>query len=69
MRNDNDSYHFHWWHWLIIIAVIFIVLGIAFTWISNMKHNNNQSYINGVEQTIEHPVDKTENAVKDITNK
>lgn len=66
MDNYND-YHWHWWHWVILIGVIFVVLGLGYTWISNMKNNKHQSYINGVEQTIEHPIDKTENAVNDIT--
>lgn len=61
-----DEHHWHWWHWLILIAVIFIVLGIGYTWISNMKNDKDQSYVNGIEQTIEHPIDKTQNAVNDV---
>lgn len=61
-----DNHHWHWYHWLILIAVIFIVLGSGYTWISNMKNNKDQSYVNGIEQTIEHPIDKTQNAVNDV---
>ena len=61
-----DDHHWHWYHWLILIAVIFIVLGSGYTWISNMKNNKDQSYVNGIEQTIEHPIDKTQNAVNDV---
>lgn len=65
MDNHND-YHWHWWHWVILIAVIFVCLGLGYTWISNMKNNKNQSYINGIEQTIEHPIDSTKNAINNI---
>ena len=65
MDNHND-YHWHWWHWLIIIIVVLVGLGIAYTWINNMKNNNNQSYVRGVEQTIEHPIDSTKNAINNI---
>lgn len=61
-----DGQHWHWWHWLIIIAVVFIVMGIAYTFIGNISNNRHQSYVRGVEETIEHPIDKTENVVKDI---
>lgn len=63
-HNDN---HWHWWHWVLLVIVILIGLGIAYTWISNVTNHKNQSYLNGVQQTIEHPIHKTENAVTDIT--
>lgn len=68
MHND---FHFRWWHWLIIIVVIFIVVGIAVTLMNNYEivKKNDQSYVHGIEETIEHPIDTTENVVNDITNK
>lgn len=66
---DNHDYHWHWWHWLIIIAVVLIGLGIAYTWINNydIVKENDQSYMRGIEETIEHPIDTTQNAVTDLT--
>lgn len=68
MHND---FHFRWWHWLIIIVVIFIVVGIAVTLMNNYEivKKNDQSYVHGIEETIEHPIDTTENVVNDITDK
>lgn len=67
----NNDYHWHWWHWLLIIVVTFIVLGIGYTWIKNydIVRTNDQSYVNGTKQVIEHPIQSTENAINDMINK
>lgn len=61
-----DNNHWNWWQWVIVIAIVVIVLGIVYTWIGNMKNDRNQSYVRGVEQTIEHPIDKTQEAINDV---
>ena len=66
---EHNDYHFHWWHWLVIIAVILFGLGIAYTWINNTKNDDSRSYVRGVEQTIEHPIDATQNTINDIEKK
>jgi len=68
MDNFHDDHRWHWWHWLIVIMVTLICLGIGYTLINNYElvKRNDQSYVNGVEETIEHPINTTENAVNDI---
>lgn len=66
---EHHDGHFHWWHWLIIIAVIFIAMGVIFTWSNNYEivKRDNKSVMKGIEETIQHPINTTENTVKDIT--
>ena len=66
-----DDHHWHWWHWLIIIVVVFLALGIGYTLIQNYEivKKNDQSYVNGVERAVEHPINTTENVVNNLTNK
>ncbi len=66
---EHNDHCWHWWHWLIVIAVVFIVLGIGYTWINNHEiiREDNQSYVNGTEKVIEHPIDETKNAINDVT--
>lgn len=68
---EHNDFHFHWWHWLIIVAVIFIGTGIVYTWMNNYEivKRDDQSYTRGIEQTIEHPIDATRNAINDIEKK
>ena len=65
MHDYNDS-HWHWYHWLLIILAVLIVMGLGYTLINNVKNNDNKSYVRGTEQTIEHPIDSTQNAIQDI---
>ena len=66
-----SNYHWHWWHWLVIIIVVIIALGVGYTLINNYEvvKRDNQSFTNGTQQVVEHPIDTTQNAVNDITNK
>jgi len=68
MDNFYDDHRWHWWHWLILVLAILAGLGLAYTWINNydIVKKDNQSYVNGIETTIEHPINTTENAVNDI---
>ena len=67
MDNYNHN-EFHWWHWLII--VIMIVLVIAGLWMLTSNYQivrkNNQTFTNGIERTINHPIDTTQNIVRNI---
>lgn len=66
-----DDHHWHWWHWVFIIIIVLICLGISYTLIRNYEivKVHNKSYVNGVEKTIEHPINATENVVNNLTNK
>ena len=64
MENYNNGWR--WWHWVILIVVIVVAVGLLYTWLGNMNNNQNQSYINGTEQTIKHPIQSTENAINDV---
>lgn len=68
MDNFYDDHRWHWWHWLILVLTILVGLGIAYTWINNNNNKPHQSYVNGIETTIEHPINTTENAINDIVN-
>ena len=65
---ERNDYHFHWWQAILIVIVVLIVLGTIYTWINNYQlvKRNNQSYLNGISATIEHPIDATQNAINDI---
>lgn len=67
---DNNDYHFHWWHWLIILAVTALCLGVGYTWIKNydIVKVDDQSVTNETKRIIEHPIDTTRDAVNDVTN-
>ena len=68
---EHNDYHFHCWQAILIVIVVLIVLGTVYTWINNYQlvKRNNQSYLNGISATIEHPIDATQNAINDIEKK
>lgn len=63
-----DNHHFHWWHWLIIVAVILFGLGIVYTLTQNYEivKKDDQSYVEGVEKAVEHPIDTTKNIANNV---
>lgn len=68
---EHNDYHFHWWQAILIVIVVLTVLGTIYTWINNYQlvKRNNQSYLNGIGATIEHPIDATQNVINDIEKK
>jgi len=53
---------------LILVFAILAGLDLAYTWINNydIEKKDNQTYVNEIKTTIEHPINTTENAVNDI---
>ena len=66
----NNDFHWRWWHWVLLIAVIVFVLGLGYSWINNYKivKRDDLGAIDSTKQVIEHPIQSTENAIRDITN-
>lgn len=67
--NDFNDHHWRWWHWVLMIVAIFLVLSIGYTWIKNydIVRTNDQSYVQGARDIIDSPIYSTENVINDIT--
>lgn len=67
---EHRDFHWHWWHWLLIILAIMLTIGVTYTLVNNYEivKKDDKGYMQGIEQTVEHPIDTTKNTVKDLTN-
>lgn len=67
MTHENG--HWCWWHWLLIIIITIVILGITYTIVHNYEivKDNNKTVTNSTREIIEHPINSTENMIKDVT--